>query len=178
MIELEADLTLFFPDNAEGLITPAMVRNYFLSLINAIRPAYGMLQQLSDRIVTAGLTPVKMLWEAKYDSLPDQTVSSFTTGDIARVERGTSTINFTTDFESQSGRFISFTLYKDGVATPWRVTGNGAGAGNPVAVAFTAIDYADPAGTYSIYVTAETNGTSVTLNNASLLVGVDPVNSF
>ena len=178
MVELEADLQTYFPDNAEGLITPAMVRTYFLSLINAIRPAYGMLTQTVDRVISVGLTPVKMIWEAKYDSLADQTQSNFATGDIQRIERGTSTINFTTDFESQAGRFVTFTLYKDGAPTTWRTTGNGAGAGNPVAVALTAIDYADPAATYSIYVSAEVNGTSVTLNNAALLVGVDAVNAY
>lgn len=177
MVELEADLQVAFPDNEEGLITPSHIRNYFLSLINAIRPCYGSLRQISDRVVTAGLTPVKMLWESKYDST-DQTTSNFSTGEVARTERGTSTINFNTDFESQAGRFVTFTLYKNGAPTDWRVTGNGAGAGNPVAVALTAIDYADPAATYSIYITAETAGTSVTLRSAALLVGVDPVNSF
>lgn len=178
MVELEADLQTYFPDNAEGLITPAMVRSYFLMLINAIRPAYGMLTQTVDRIVTAGLTPVKLLWEAKYDSLPDQTQSNFSTGEIARVERGTSTINFTADFESQAGRFVTFTVYKNGAPTTWRITGNGAGAGNPVSVSLTAIDYADPAATYSVYITAETNGTSITVRNAAMLLGVDPVNTY
>lgn len=177
MVELEADLQVAFPDNTEGLITPSHIRNYFLSLINAIRPGYGVLRQIADRVVAAGLTPVKMLWESKYDST-DQTTGNFSTGEVARTERGTSTINFTTDFESQAGRFVTFTLYKNGTPTDWRVTGNGAGAGNPVAVSLTAIDFADPAATYSIYITAETAGTSVTLRSAGLLVGVDPVNSF
>lgn len=177
MVELEADLTLAFPDNAEGLITPSHIRNYFLSFINAIRPCYGMLRQIADRVVNAGLTPVKMIWETKYDST-DQTTSNFSTGEVARTERGTSTINFTTDIECATNRFITFTLYKNGAPTDWRVTGNGAGAGNPVAISMTAIDYADPAATYSIYITAETAGTSVTLRSAALLIGVDPVNSY
>lgn len=178
MLELEADLTLFFPDNAEGLITPLMVRNYFLSLINAIRPAYGVLRQIADRIVTAGLTPVKLLWESKYDSVSDQTLSSFTTGQVARLERGTSTINFTIDMECANGRFVTFTIYKNGAPTDWRTTANGGGAGNPVGASLTAIDYADPAATYSVFVTAEIAGLALTLRSGVLLVGVDPVNSF
>jgi hypothetical protein len=177
-VELQNDLGVFFPDNTTQFITPAKVREYLLEFLNAIRPAYGVLTQNPDRVQTVGTTPVKMLWAAQSDSDANQTSSSFVNGEITRAERGTSTINFTTDFECATGRFLTFTLYKNGSPTAWRITGNGAGAGNPIAVALTAIDYADPAAIYSIYITAEVAGVSVTLRSAALIISVDPVNSF
>jgi hypothetical protein len=64
------------------------------------------------------------------------------------------------------------------VATPWKVTANGAGANNPVACSMVAYDYADPAATYSIQVSAEIDAVSVKLSNAVMLLSVVPVNSF
>ena len=112
------------------------------------------------------------------DSNPAQTTSNATTNTIARAERGASTINSTSDFEAAVNRFVTFTLNKNGVPTPWRVKANGGGAGNPIGVAMTAVDYADPAATYTITMTAEIAGVSVVTSNAALIVQVEPVTSY
>ena len=145
IVELEAQAIATLEDNNTNNISPAEVRAMFLEFLNAIRPAYGVLRQDSVAAQVYGLTPVKVAWNNASDSDPLQTTSSAGNGRITRAEKGTSVINFTMDFESTNGRFITFTIYKNGLATPWRITANGAGAGNPVGVALTMLDYADPA---------------------------------
>jgi len=98
---------------------------------------------------------------------------------VTKVERGNVTINFTMDIEAANGRFISFSLFKNGVATGWKTTGNGGGNGNPVGVSLTAVDYAaDPAAVYDIRATAEVAGTNVIMSNGGFVVQVEPVRSF
>jgi hypothetical protein len=176
--ELRAEVAALIQDNTTNLIEPADVRAVFLDILDAIQPAYGYLAKDAAGAQTLGLTPIPMTWASALDSDPNQTTSNFTAGTIARAERGTSQLTFNADIEAANGRFVTFTIYKDGAPTPWRVTGNGGGAGNPVAVSMEAIDYADPAATYSIYASCEVNGTSVTISNAVCLLSVVPVNTF
>ena len=176
--ELEAQATTDLPDNTSGAISPADVRQMFIDFLNAIRPAYGTLQKTTPQAISLGLTPVAFPYTTQNDSDPNQTNSSPANGQIARLARGTSTINFTMDFECTAGRFVTFTLFKNGVATLWRTTSNGGGAGNPVGVAITAVDYADPAATYEVRASAEVAATNTTLSNGAFILSVDPVNSY
>jgi hypothetical protein len=179
IVELIAQANATLADNTTGDITAADVRNMVLDFLNAIAPAYGVLSIPTGTLTqTVGLTPVLMDFNTAQDSNPAQTTSNATSNTIARAERGTSTINFTTDFEAAVNRFVTFTLYKNGTPTPWRVTGNGGGTGNPIGVAMTAVDYADPAATYDIRITAEVAGVSVVTSNAALIVQVEPVTSY
>lgn len=177
--ELIAQATADFPDNTGGLVTPAKLRNWAIDFLNSIAPAYGVLQITPGTLnQTLNIAPQLLVFNSAYNSDPAQTTAAVPASTVQRAEKGNSTINFVIDFECQTGRFVTFTLYKNGVATPWRVTGNGGGNGNPVAVALTAVDYADPAATYAIYASCEVNGTAVTLSNAALVVQVEPVKSF
>lgn len=178
MAELRAQAIASLPDNVVEEITPADVRNMILDFINAIAPAYGVLRRSTPNVQTLGLTDSLVIFDVAQDSDPSQTTSAVPASTIARAERGTSTINFTMDVEAPVNRFITFTLYKNGAATPWRITCNGGGAGNPVSVALTAVDYADPAATYDVRATAEVAGVSTTLNNGAFILSVDPVNSY
>ncbi len=178
ILELVAQANADFPDNVTGLVTPAKLRQFCLDFLNAISPAYGYLSKPAPSAQTFGLTPSLVTFTAAHDSDPSQTTSAVPASTITRAERGVSTLQFSAGLETNSGRFVTFTIYKDGAPTLWRITGNGGGAGNPVSVALTAVDYADPAAVYSVKATAEVNGTSVTLSNMVLLVSVDPVRSF
>lgn len=178
MVELEAEATTNLPDNTSGAISAADVRQMFLDFINAIRPAYGVLQKTAPQTVNLGTTDVSFVYTTATSSDINQLTASAATGKISRTERGTSSINFTMDIECATNRFITFTLYKNGAATPWRMTVNGAGTGKPTAVSMTAIDYADPAAEYEVRAMADTAATSTILSNGSLILGVDPVNSY
>lgn len=178
ILELIAQADADFPDNVTGLITPAKLRGWATDFLNSIAPAYGVLSLTGPLNQTFGLTPALVVFQTATNSDPSQTTAVVPGSTITRAEKGTSTINFSMDIETNASRFITFTLFKNGVATPWRVTGNGAGAGNPIAVALTAVDYADPAAVYDIRATAETAGTVVTLTNGIFIVQVEPVRSF
>ena len=175
-LELQADTTI--EDNTSKSISPADVRAMFKDFLNAIRPAHGVLRQTGNPTQGLGLTPTKMLWNNASDSDINETNSSAANGSISRIERGTSTINVTLDVECTSGRFITATLYKNGVATAWRITTVGAGNGNPVGMAFTAVDYADPAAYYEVFLSAEVANTATVVSNGAMLLSVDPVNTY
>ena len=178
IVELTTQSNASFPDNNTGAITPSLLRTMFNDFLNAIRPAYGVCQKTSPQTVNLGTTPASIQYTTASDSDINQTNSSAATGTITRSERGTATINFTMDIECAANRFITATLFKNAVATAWRTTMNGAGAGNPVGMSLTAVDYADPAATYEIRMSAEQAGTSTVISNGALIVGVDPVNSY
>lgn len=178
IVELEALAAATIEDNTTGSVSPADVRAMFMEFLNAIRPAYGYIRQTGNPAQNLGLTPVKMQWNNAADSDINETNSSAANGRISRLERGTSTINFTVDIECQSGRFVTATLYKNGTATPWRVTTVGAGNGNPVAMSLTAVDYADPAAYYEIFLAAEVANTNTVISNAGMILSIDPVNSY
>lgn len=176
--ELIAQATADFPDNVSGLITPAKLRTWAIDFLNAISPGYSVLSAAGPLTQTFGLTPALVVFNTVQNSLPSEIVAAVPASTITRSERGTTTINFSVDIETNNGRFITFTLFKNGVATPWRITGNGGGVGNPVAVALTVIDYADPAATYDVRATAEVAGTSVTLSAMALVAAIESVRSY
>jgi hypothetical protein len=178
IVELTAQAAASFPDNNTGAITPALLRTMITDFLHAIAPAYGICQKTAPQTVNLGLTPIAIQYNTATSSDINQLLASAALGEIERLERGTSTINFAMDIECATNRFITATLFKDGVATPWRITANGAGNGNPVGMALTAIDYADPAATYDVRLTAETAGVSTVISNGAFLLGVDPVNSY
>lgn len=176
--ELTAQAIASFPDNVTGLITPALLRTMFEDFLKAIAPAYGVCQKTAPQTVNLGLTPVAISYTTAQSSDINQLTASAAIGKISRLERGTSTINFTMDIECASSRFITATLFKNGVATPWRITMNGAGSGNPVGIALTVVDYADPAAEYEVRLSAEVDATSTVISNGGLILSVDPVNSY
>ncbi len=179
IVELIAQATADFPDNVTGLITPAKLRTWAIDFLNAIAPAYGYLTLTGPLTQTFGLSPALVVFQAAFNSDPSQTTAAVPASTVIKVERGNVTVNFTMDFEATNGRFISFQLFKDGAATGWRTTGNGAGAGNPVGVALTAVDYSStPGAVYDIRATAEIAGVSTVMSNGALVVQVDPVRNF
>lgn len=178
IVELTAQSLSSFPDNNTGAITPALLRTMFEDFLHAIAPAYGVCQKTAPQTVSLGTTPLAIAYTTASSSDINQLTASAPLGKISRAERGTSTINFTMDIECAANRFISATLFKNGVATPWRTSMNGAGTGNPVSMAITAIDYADPQAEYEVRMSAEQANVSTILSNGALLLSVDPVNSY
>jgi hypothetical protein len=176
--ELIAEANAAFPDNVTGLITPADLRDFCLNFLNAISPAYGYLTAAGPLSQTFGLTAALVVFSSAFDSDPAQTTSNAAAGSVARSERGTSTINFTVDVSCANNVGVTFTLNKNGTPTQWKITATGRGASNPVSVALTAIDYADPAATYTVTAVAENAGTACTLEQMALIVGIDPVRSY
>lgn len=176
--ELRDQAAATIESNVAGAVSAADVRSMFLDFLNAIQPAYGLLTIANTKNQTVNITPSLLTFLEAQDSDSSQTTSTFANGRIARSERGTSRLSFNCDIETSNGRFVTFTIYKDGVATPWSVTANGGGAGNPVACSLVGLDYADPAATYTVMVSAEVNATVVTFSKTVFALEVVPVNTF
>lgn len=178
ILELIAQATADFPDNTTGLITPALLRSMFIDFLNAISPTYSVLSAAGPLTQTFGLAPVLVAFNAVQNSVPAEMVAAVPASTVTRTDRGTVQFDLSVDMECQANRFVTFTVYKNGVPTTWRQTGNGGGAGNPVSVSLSGIDYADPAAVYSVEATCETNGTVVTLSNMAFVVSIIPVRSY
>lgn len=179
ILELIAQATADFPDNVTGLITPAALRGWAIDFLNSIAPAYGYLTLTGPLNQTFGLTASLVVFQAAINSDPSQTTAAVPASTVIRTEKGTSTINFSMNVETNASRFITFAIYKNGAPTSWKITVNGGGAGNPVACALTAIDYSSTDGAiYDVRATAETAGTVVTMTSGVFVVQVEPVRSF
>jgi len=176
--ELIAEANAAFPDNVTGLISPADLRDFCLNFLNAISPAYGYLTAPGPLSQTFGLTAALVVFSQAYDSDPAQTTSNAAQGRVARSERGTSTINFSVDVSCGNNVSVTFTINKNGTPTQWKISATGRGASNPVSVALTAIDYADPAATYTVTAVAENAGTVCTLEQMLFVVQIDPVRRY
>lgn len=177
--ELIAQVAADFPDNVTGLITPAKLRQFFNDFLATMSPAYGYLSLVGPVSQTVGTAWVLLgVFDTAFDSDSSQTTASATTDTISRAERGTSNFEFNIDFACANNVSVDFALYKDGAPTPWRITGVGRGNGNPVSVAMSAIDYADPAASYQIWVKAESAGTAIEFTDGAFLLSVEPVKSF
>jgi hypothetical protein len=177
-IQLSADLLVDFPDNITGLITPAIVRAYFQKVFDAIRPAYGLLSRTTPNAQTLQLTDAPVVFETGYVSdVPDYTTTP-ATGVLQRLEAGTTTINLNCSVEGTAGRIVTITLYKNGVATPWKGSATLGGVGKPVEIAFTALNYEGGAAQYQLQVKCDTAGTSVTFSGMDALAQTVPVNTY
>jgi hypothetical protein len=172
---VQADTTL--ADNVVGDISAADVRNIVKDFLNAVKPAYGQLAVLTPSTQALTTTPSILDFTTAADSDPTETTSSTTTNTITRLDRGTSRITLNLDVETAANREVTIILYKNGVATPWRVTTSGRGTGSPVGVSLVAVDYADPAANYSVFVQTDA-AASVIFNNVVFLIEVVPVNSY
>jgi hypothetical protein len=177
-VELSNELLTSFPDNITGVITPAILRSYFNDFLQAIRPSYGGLSREAPNVQTLGVADAPLSFETGFVSdVPDYTTIAGT-GTITRLEAGTTRLTFTTTMEGTVGRVVTVTLYRNGVATPWRVSGTLQGAGKPVDVVLVAILYLGSQATYQYQVKADTASTATTFSNVDALAETVPVNAY
>lgn len=176
--ELSAQADATIEDNTIGAVSPADVRNMVKDFLDAIRPAYGIITQTGNPTQNLGTTPVKMLFNNRQDSDIDETNSSAADGRVSVLNPGVEEVTFTVDVECTAGRFISAVLYKNGIATPWRVTTTGAGNGNPVGMSLAAYVADAAAHTLEIFLSAEQANTATIVSNGSMIVAVKPVNDY
>jgi 2-phospho-L-lactate guanylyltransferase (CobY/MobA/RfbA family) len=172
---VQADTTL--ADNIVGDISAADVRNMVKDFLNAIKPAYGQLTILTPSTQALTTTPTILDFTGAGDSDPTETTSSIVSNTITRSDRGTSRVVINVDIETASNREVTMILYKNGAPTSWRIMTSGSGTGSPVSVSLVAVDYADPAANYSVFVQTDA-AASVIFNNGVFLLEIVPVNSY
>jgi hypothetical protein len=178
MVQLQADLATSFPDNTTGLITPAVIREYFNSLIEAIRPAYASVSRTTPNVQTVGIAFDPFVGQsAAVSDIPDFAATAATTL-IDRLEAGTTRFSFNTSFECAAGRRVSAQLFKNGSGTLWASASTGNGTGDPANLEFSGLAYDSGSADYQIRVSCDTAGTAVTFYDAVFLCESVPVNTY
>jgi len=172
----QADATL--PDNITGLITPAAVRNMIKDFLDCMRPSYMAVNLTTPLIKAATTVDSTFAWQAQYSlASPDWTVA-LATGLITRSEHSAMRITFGIDAIPAINVVATFTLYVDGVATPWAVANTSPGVGDIQSQAMSAVVYSgEITPTIQIRVKLSTNG-NVTLQNGVLVCENIPVNVY
>lgn len=177
MVELQTEITSLFPDNTTGLITPANLRQFCSDFVTSMTPAYGVLQINTTKVQQFNITPATvMVWDIVSTVTAPPYTGDAATGKITRSDGVcTNQISFNVDVELANGRIVYATLYKNGVATPWRATATGRGAGNPSILSFEAIDYSAVPVDYQVFCNTDANTISVTFTNGVFMARALPV---
>ena len=172
----QADATL--PDNATQLITPAAVRNMIKDFLNTMRPAYAAATITTPVVKALTTTDSALALETTISNSPADFTINLPTGLVTQAAHGTVRVNFTVDVQYPNNSITTFTLYADGVATPWAISNTSTSATDLQSYALSAINYSSAlTPTYQIRV--KSNGSnSVTLSNGALVVENVPVNVF
>jgi hypothetical protein len=84
-------------------------------------------------------------------------------------------MEFTADVVGTNGTVVTFTLYKDGVATPWRQSCTTAGAGKAVSISFSIVETATGPATYQMRVKIDTGSQTLTLSEMLFVAASQPV---
>jgi hypothetical protein len=178
--QMLADLLVAFPDNNTKLITPTILRTYLDDLIKALRPSYAILRRDTAVAQAVTVTPIPLVFTTSdlAAALGEYTANA-AVGDITRLDAGTVNFNFTADISSSSNstRLLTFTLYKNGVATPFRQSQQFTVAGEVISLSFTAIQFNNAAASYVMRVESSVNET-FTFSNMGFVAQTIPANSL
>ena len=177
--EMLADLSVAFPDNNTGAITPVVLRSYFDDLIKAIRPSYALLTRdvaVAQAITTAAAPLV--FTSSDIAAAQGEYAATPGIGRITRLDKGVTEFQFTADMSSPSNspRLLTFTLYKNGVATPFQQTQQLTVTGEVSSLTFTAIQSHSALANYDMYVKSSVNET-ITFSKMVLVAQTIPANS-
>jgi len=177
--QMLADLITAFPDNNTKLITPTILRTYLDDLIKAIRPSYAWLSRQAPVAQAVTVAPVPLVFTAvEITYAQGEYTANASVGRITRLDVGVCQFNFTADISSPSNspRVLTFTLYKNGVATPFRQSQSFSVVGEVLSVSFSAIQSSSLPANYDMYVQSSVNET-FTFSEMVFLAQTIPANN-
>jgi len=177
--QMLADLMTAFPDNNNKLITPVILRTYLEDLIKAIRPSYAWLSRQAPVAQAVTVAPVQLVFTAaEITYAQGEYTANASVGRITRLDVGVCQFNFTADISSPSNspRVLTFTLYKNGVATPFRQSQSFSVVGEVLSVSFGAVQSSSLPANYDMYVQSSVNET-FTFSEMVFLAQTIPANS-
>jgi len=179
----------YFADNNSGAITPQLLREWCAAIIGAIRPAYAYLNRIGPTSQTPPVgAPAALVFDfgtlspiVDYSTIPVPVDPPTGTpnpqpGQITRLEKGTVRITFTADVAptANANNTVTFTLFKNGVATAWKQSVMLTATGVVESVSLAALEYLNAAATYEIRVSA-TVATAMNFSNLVFLAETVPV---
>ena len=177
--QMLAGLLTSFPDNNTKFITPLVLRTYLDDLIKAIRPSYAWLFRQAPVAQAVTVAPVQLVFTAaEITYAQGEYTANASVGRITRLDAGVCQFNFTADVSSPSNspRLLTFTLYKNGVATPFRQSQSFSASGDVLSVTFGAIQSSSLPADYDMYVQSSVNET-FTFSEMAFLTQTLPANN-
>jgi len=177
--EVTSSAAALFPDNTTKQITPARMRQFISELIGAIRPAYGYLSRSANVVQALTTTPSPLVMDTgSVSPIVDYTLTP-ALARIQRNEKGVTNFTFTCDVlgSSNTTRQVTFTLFRNGVATAWRQTVTLTTSTITEGVSFPAIEYLNGIAQYQLMVSCDA-AYSVTFSNVVFVAETIPVWDF
>jgi hypothetical protein len=176
--ELYTQAASSFPDNIAGSITPALLRAFCQDFLDTIRPSYGAMSITTPVIKALTTVDSSFTWETVVAAQAPDYTCTLASGLITRDGGPASAqISFSIDCQAPNNNIVTFTLYVDGVVTPWATSNTSTSAADVQSFAFMAINYsANLAPTYQIRAKMSVAG-NATLSNGVLVAQNIPVNT-
>jgi len=177
--QMLAGLLTSFPDNNTKFITPLVLRTYLDDLIKAIRPSYVWLFRQAPVAQAVTVAPVQLVFTAaEITYAQGEYTANASVGRITRLDAGVCQFTFTASISSPSNsvRLLTFTLYKNGVATPFRQSQSFNVIGEVLSITFGAVQSSSLPADYDMYVQSSVNET-FTFSEMVFLAQTVPANS-
>jgi hypothetical protein len=179
---LIAEANAEIPDNASQLVTPAKVRTLFQNILETLAPAYGALAKAGPALAVLGAVPALInAWTTLIRQTAPEWSVNLAAGTAQRVLGTTlaalSRITANGSVEGPNGANVTATLFKNGAATPFSVSVNCTGVGDPVSFNLTGLSYDILATTFDLRVSTNNPG-NYTFTNLVLICENVPVDAF
>jgi len=166
--EVLADAATSFPDNISGAITPLILRTWIGKLVEAIRPAYGYVFRVTGTQVV-GINDTPVVCDNSFSSAVTHYALTPATGTIHSLKNGVNELCFKCSIDGSNGTGVTVTLYKNGVATPWRVSTTLAGSGNFQSISMNAIEYSGFPANYQVQIKIDAGSQALSINDILFL---------
>jgi hypothetical protein len=175
--ELVAQANATLEDNAIGAISPADVRNMILDFLDTIRPSYAAISigtGISKAVTTAFST---FTWSSTIEAQAPDWGVSLASGTCQRSGGpATTRLTFNADVVAPNNSITTFSLFVNGVQTPWAVSNTSTSATDTQSFSLAAIVYdANTDIQFQIQVKS-TVSTNIVISNASFVCENVPVN--
>jgi len=178
IVELIAQADSTLPDNITGLIDPADVRNMIKDFLDTIRPSYAAIQITSDVSKAVTTTFSTFSWNSTLIAQDPDWSASLASGTIQRDGGpATTRLTFNIDCVAPNNSVITFTLFINGVETPWAISNTSTSSTDKQSFSLVAINYnAQTTIQYQIQVKSTAAG-NIVLSNGALVCENVPVNT-
>lgn len=141
ILAMKARALLDFPDNNVGQITPALLRNFFIDLLDTVSPAYGIIRLASQVLNLSGVPVVVAPYISNFTETAGYFSNSLAAGQVTRTLNGAPGSRVLVvaggGVGGPGGREVLIQLYKNGLPTDFSQTVTTTGAGNRQSFSFT-----------------------------------------
>jgi hypothetical protein len=169
-----------FPIKTNTLINPLLLKNLITNILDTFRPAYAAIDCIAGAVISATAVDQPWNWQTIVAAQAPEWIVSLIGGICSREsENGATTrVSFTADVVAPNNTVVTFTLYLNGVATPWAVSTTSTSSADIQSIAMGMLVYSAAAtAVYQMMVKINVPG-NVTISNAAMVCENVPVANF